>query len=197
MAAAAELFGEGGLEAASLNAIARRAALAKSNLYRYFETKEGMFLELLLDDVGDWVVAVEYSLGAKVGSGDPAVVARGLVATLAERPRLAALLAELPRTLERNVSEHELAAFRHSLRIELARVQEAVHAAIPEVSPGESERLVRQMLALVAGLWPVARPSTAAARASEPPDSAVTGIDFEQELETALRTLLRGFVSQG
>ncbi|MCA9688374.1 MAG: TetR family transcriptional regulator, partial [Myxococcales bacterium] len=36
--AAAALLDEGSLEAVGLNAIARRAGIAKSNVYRYFES---------------------------------------------------------------------------------------------------------------------------------------------------------------
>jgi len=40
---------EGGvdLRALTLNALAREAGMAKSNVYRYFETREALLLELL------------------------------------------------------------------------------------------------------------------------------------------------------
>ena len=42
--AATELLAEKGLHDISLSAIARRAKLSKANLYRYFESREAIFL---------------------------------------------------------------------------------------------------------------------------------------------------------
>ena len=47
LAAAAELFDEGGPAGAGLNAIAARAGFTKSNVYRYFESREEVLLSAL------------------------------------------------------------------------------------------------------------------------------------------------------
>ena len=39
----------------SLNELSRRVGLAKSNVLRYFESREAVLLELLLDFLGSWL----------------------------------------------------------------------------------------------------------------------------------------------
>ncbi|MBE7452074.1 MAG: TetR family transcriptional regulator [Kofleriaceae bacterium] len=61
--AAAALLADGDLEAVTLSAIARAVGLAKSNVYRYFESREEILLELLVDDEVAWVGELEQALG--------------------------------------------------------------------------------------------------------------------------------------
>ncbi|HEU0222902.1 MAG TPA: helix-turn-helix domain-containing protein, partial [Paracoccaceae bacterium] len=51
--AAAALLAEGGIEATTLAAIAERAGLVKSNLYRYFESREEILMWLFVEDLGE------------------------------------------------------------------------------------------------------------------------------------------------
>jgi AcrR family transcriptional regulator len=96
--AAQELIEEGGYGAASVAAIAERAGVAAGTLYRHFDSKEGLFVELFRA-----VCSREEQVmrEAAVAMGSASAVARleEVLATFAERalrnPRLAwALIAE-------------------------------------------------------------------------------------------------------
>jgi AcrR family transcriptional regulator len=113
--AAAALFTDHDYDAVSLNAIARRAGLAKSALYRYFETKEEIFLQLYLEDLRDWIGAVELALAPHAGCNDPGRVARAFTRNLLRRPRLGTLQSLLSGVLERNVSVESVASFKLAL----------------------------------------------------------------------------------
>src|SRR6478672_1731277 len=76
--AAASLFDDGGLDGVSLNAVARRVGIAKSNLYRYFESREAIFLALLNEDLTECVDGLEEGLAKLSGEGDVQAVARAL-----------------------------------------------------------------------------------------------------------------------
>src|SRR5215471_18620054 len=76
LAAAAALFDAEGLEGVTLNAVARRAGIAKSNLYRYFESREAILLALLTEDQAANVASVEEGLARLTGSIDARAVAR-------------------------------------------------------------------------------------------------------------------------
>ena len=78
----------------SLGDIARRVGLAKSNLLRYFQSREEIFLTLLLREWEQW----------RAEAARPAPDAAGLPATLAERPLFCDLLGEQSAVLEHNVS---------------------------------------------------------------------------------------------
>jgi len=51
--AASDVLARDGIEATSLNAIARQAGMVKSNIYRYFESREEILLRLMLLDLSD------------------------------------------------------------------------------------------------------------------------------------------------
>ena len=93
--AAAALLDEHGLDGVSLNAVARRAGITKSNVYRYFETREAIFLELLLEDEARWVERLERRLAALRKKRDPRAVAGAIAASLADEPRFCALIASV------------------------------------------------------------------------------------------------------
>ena len=57
--AAAELFDAEGPQGAGLNAIAARAGFTKSNVYRYFESREEVLLSLFLAELEGFVAAFE------------------------------------------------------------------------------------------------------------------------------------------
>ena len=81
--AAATLLDEHGLEGVSLSAIARQAGLAKSNVYRYFDSREQILLELFAADEAVWVGQLELVLVPLTGSGDTEAVASVAEASVA------------------------------------------------------------------------------------------------------------------
>ena len=120
MEAAADLFLGLDFDKVSLNGIARKAGVAKSNVYRYFGSKEEIFLNLYIQDVMAWTSELEKTLAALPAGSDPAGVAKAIAATVAVRPRLAALFALLSSVLERNVSEEMLITFKRQTATILA-----------------------------------------------------------------------------
>src|SRR5690348_8770113 len=93
----------------SLNELSRRVGLAKSNVLRYFESREAVLLELLAEDAGRFREEVAESLPALV---DPSAAAAARVRTVAvglaeafhRHPVLCELLDAQEAVLERNVS---------------------------------------------------------------------------------------------
>src|SRR5258708_3969420 len=78
----------------SLREISRRVGLATSNVLRYFESREAIFLELLARESNAWLDALEQELDAlEPSSGVPACerIAGIWAATLADRPTLCEL----------------------------------------------------------------------------------------------------------
>src|SRR6201999_2516711 len=91
----------------SLREISRRVGLATSNVLRYFESREAIFLELLAREWTSWLDALEQERAdlepdSGVTAGER--VARVWPAPLAERPTLCELWSVMSSVLERNVS---------------------------------------------------------------------------------------------
>ncbi|HVP27753.1 MAG TPA: TetR family transcriptional regulator [Myxococcota bacterium] len=195
--AAAAILEESGLEGVSLNAVARRAAITKSNVYRYFESREAILLELLIADEARWVERLERALAGLRRKGDPRSVGRVLAKTIAGEPRLCALVAILFPVLEKNLSEGALLDFKLAARPLGMRVAEAIGKALPALPPRTWAPLQRYLHAVIAGLYPIAHPVPAVAAVLARPELADGRSDFREDLEGLLGALLSGLVEKG
>src|SRR6201996_1522022 len=91
----------------SLREISRRVGLATSNVLRYFDSREAIFLELLARESTSWLDAMEYELDQlkpSTGVGACERVAAIWAGTLAERPTQCGIWRRMSRVLERNVT---------------------------------------------------------------------------------------------
>src|ERR1700759_1280772 len=93
----------------TLNELSRRVGLAKSNVLRYFESREAVLLELLdlastewLGQLGDAFAAAVAPAASPMTRGDQ--IAEALTATLSARPLLCDLVSAQAAVLEHNVS---------------------------------------------------------------------------------------------
>lgn len=195
--AAAELFEDRDFDAVSLAAVAERAGMAKSNLYRYFGSKEEIYLRLTLDAASEWVEALAAGLSELEGKSrpSPAEVAGEVAAGLNARPRLTRLMALLAGVLEKNVTAEAAARFKTATMEQAARLAALLERALPGLEPAGAERAVRCLHALVAGLWPMAHPAPPVAAALARPENAPLRVDFESELAAAYAALLTGLAA--
>ncbi len=190
--AAAALIDREGLQGTGLNAIAREAHISKANIYRYFESREAVLLQLVLADYRDWVGAVERALAPLAGSDDERAVARAMVATVTERPRLATLAAALASVLEHNVSVEVVVWFKTALKDVALRLGNAIQVSMPGLPLAGVRSFMMTFQFLLVGMWPSAHPSPAVREALQRPELEYACIDFERDLEEALVALLAG-----
>src|SRR5215468_1533288 len=74
LGAAAAMLAEMPVAQVTLNELSRRAGLAKSNVLRYFESREAVLLELLDSAWQDWLARLDQELAAGCGTGPAAAV---------------------------------------------------------------------------------------------------------------------------
>src|SRR5215475_14499928 len=91
LATAAAMLTEMPVAQITLNELSRRVGLAKSNVLRYFESREAVLLVLLDSAWQDWLADLAGELDAGVDKSAPAAargdqVAAALAASLAARP---------------------------------------------------------------------------------------------------------------
>ena len=61
LATASAMLAEMSVAEISLNELSRRVGLAKSNVLRYFESREAVLLQLLNDEIDAWIAALDLS----------------------------------------------------------------------------------------------------------------------------------------
>lgn len=202
--AAREMLAEGArLQELSLHELARRARMTKSNVYRYFETREAVFLALLQDAWLEWMGALPKALAARVrratakGRTTDAIdgVVEALVRTLAARPELCMLTAALPTTLEQNVGPETVWAFKEASRQSFELIADYIILAAPVIPRAAALQLLHDGVALLVGLYPVCFPAPSVELAlAGAPELQCFRYDFATELRRLLGASLRDLV---
>ncbi|HYU84025.1 MAG TPA: TetR family transcriptional regulator [Kribbellaceae bacterium] len=167
--AAAEMLAESKVNDISLRELSKRVGLAKSNVLRYFETREEVFLELLDRAAREWIADLDVRLA---GVSDPDDVAAVIAESLAERPLLCELVSVTTSVLERNISTGVALRFKQrtaDLDVTLART---IRDRIPGLSEEGALHFVAASIVIVAGLWPFANPT-------EPVQAAIAELGLE------------------
>lgn len=194
LTAATELLAESRPEEVSFNAIARQTGLAKSNLYRYFGSREEILLHILGEDLAEWMEAMVAAVEAVGPEAEADTIAHALAACAAARPRMFMLLGQLAAVLEQNVSDEALYDFKIGLRDLAVETSQRLHAAIPRLTPEHAYQLGVHQFILLQGLWPNANPPEVVKRVMQRPELCAMHVTFEVALEQSLALVLRGML---
>ena len=181
----------------SLNELSRRVGLAKSNVLRYFESREAVLLELLDDFLGRWLAELAEELVAGVDAQAEPEVRAGQLAeilsrSLAERVVLCDLFGAQGGVLEHNVSVEVVKRHKRSSLARLATMSELVRRHLPEL--GDNAQLFCLMSLVSAGAlssYVPPPPSLLAAYADEPA-LGVLNLELDQALRIAFTSALLG-----
>ena len=194
LAAARGLAGDRPVRDISLGDIARRVGLAKSNLLRYFESREDIFLCLLLREWESWRANLTVRL--RSGRATANSVARTIARTIAERPLFCDLVSEMSAVLERNVSVGAVQAFKSESLDKVDDLGAVVAGRVPDLQDDYGRETIAAALIITAGLWPIANPAPrVAAMFAEKPELIRAHVDFEDRLQQLLSALLTGFLN--
>ena len=196
LAATARLLAQQAPDQLSLNAIAREARLAKSNVYRYFESREAIYLALLMQDLDGWVAEVRTALVPLAGSHQPAAVAGALATAAVARPRMCQLVSLLGSVLERNLSEQAIVEFKQQSLQRGLEVLSVLQAALPAIATVRLQDFMAYFLAQVGGLWPVCHPAPLVEKVLQRPELSLMKKDFALSLADSLHLMLAGLLAE-
>ena len=171
----------------SVDALARRAGVAKGTLYLYFGSREEVLLALHLEQSHEIFDVLEQALK------DPAADARKVLAAsmayFRAHPEFFPLAGNCRGMLDTNVSSEAALAFKVAIGKRLIPLGERIEALYPGLAPGEGAALVMNSYAFIIGLWQQADTPVVLRDAMKRPDMAIFRIDFEKQLTTALLDL--------
>ena len=191
---AGALIDEVGLEGTGLNAIARRAGISKPNIYRYFESREAILMQLLLDEVEDWMAALERRLETLEGTSDIDAVAKALAGTISRRSRFCVLVAALAAVLEHNVSAETVTDFKRRLLGLINPTVSAVQAAVPALALEQAHAFMTMFTMAASGTWPHCNPAPVVKKVLAKPEFAAMRFDFKETMRNHAAALLRGIL---
>lgn len=185
----------------SLNELSRRVGLAKSNVLRYFESREAVLLELLDRDFRQWVTELSDELSGGIDPRRPArergdQLAAIFSRTLARHSLLCDLVSAQAGVLEHNVSVEVVVRYKQSARDSLATLAELVRRHLPELREGAWTVCLMAMV-ITGALWTHTRPSASTLAAYEAdPTLADLRLDLPTALEDTVATLITGTLAR-
>lgn len=185
----------------SLNELSRRVGLAKSNVLRYFESREDVLLELLGAGSRELVAHLDGALAEALDGAPPAERADRLAACVAralvERPVLCDLISAQAAVLERNVSPQVAAQYKRAAIANATALAGRVAHHLPELGERDAFRFVAGTVMVTGAVWAHAHPSAAMLAAyEEDPALAVLRLDFGATLRETLEVLLSGLMAR-
>jgi AcrR family transcriptional regulator len=195
--AARSLLSEMPLEQVTLNAIAKRAGFAPSNLLRYFDSREALLLRVVEEETENWLTDLfaRPPAPARTLTKRQEAVARTLADSFAAHPGFLDLIAIQAAVLELNITTETALAFKRASNAQLRRLADWLLESLPELAEAGDARVTRlaARTSLIAGaLWAQSRSS--AKLAEELPDGVAPPAQqtFANGLEETLLFLLRG-----
>jgi AcrR family transcriptional regulator len=192
MTSAREMLAEKNLADISLRELSDRVGLAKSNVLRYFDSREAIFLEVLDEEFQAWLAGLEARLGKprarKAGYATEVRVATTMAASLVEAELLCELLASMAVVLERNISGEFARDFKARATANTVAVAQLVALHLAWL-PGEfTEFFAEAALMLTAGMYPFSVPT-------EPVRVAMAEMGFPEPRERFSDGLRTGLVT--
>ncbi|MCP2253202.1 transcriptional regulator, TetR family [Prauserella aidingensis] len=186
LAAAGELALERGVRNVSLGDIAKRVGFAKSNVVRYFGTREEIYLELSLVHGRQWVDEVKRRLPCEG-------IVDALVEPLGERPLLCDLISQGGTSLEHNVGVEAAAEFKRTMHGLIVELAVAIAECSAELTEAEASEVVTAAAACAMAFYPAANPPPTLREAYDRhPELAAMQVEFVPATKRAVAALLAG-----
>ena len=163
LTSAREMLAEKNVADISLRELSGRIGLAKSNVLRYFDSREAIFLEILDEEFEAWLGDLEARLGRprarKVNYANEIRVAAVVADSLVERQLLCELVSSMAGVLERNISFDFARGFKARAVGRVTELAQLVAGQLPWLSREFTEFFAEAALTLAAGMYPFSVPT--------------------------------------
>ena len=188
--AALVLFQKKGLENVTLADIANRVGTVKSNLYRYFDSREHIYLRVLQRQGAEWEKRVMPGLDALKGKGTVAKVAEVITEAFILSEEYSTLITVINPVLEKALAPNHVIDFRSAFFERRKRFAQALALALPGAAFQTIFPLTLHIFTHVAGLWPLCHASPGSEKLLREPGLAHLNLDFETEMRRFLTHFL-------
>ena len=191
--ATASLYESRRFEEITFAMIAREANFTRSNLYRYFNTREDIFLELLKHDIADW--RKEILEITPDGFRNLEIFSEIWVDTLQKHQRMVKLFSILYTRLEQNSSLEALTEFKQKLLQELTLVAEFLVKKLPFPSVAAAEEFLFAQSFMAIGTYPMLELTPKQKQAMETVGMDTNPQYFKRIFTSSIHALLKGVMN--
>jgi AcrR family transcriptional regulator len=189
------LFQRHGLENVSLNDIAREVGLAKSNIYRYFDSREHIYLVVLQRLAARFEQRLYPPLEKLKGKGSVAKVADIITAAYIDSPEYGELITVVNSVLEKRLTPPLVINFRSVFLERRKRMAAVLAAALPPATPEKMLPFTLHIFLHVPGLWTFCYPRPDSQQILNEPKHRHLKLDFRREMTLFLHAILKEAVA--
>jgi AcrR family transcriptional regulator len=184
----------------SLRELSDRVGLAKSNVLRYFDSREAIFLEVLDEEFQAWLADLDGRLGRprprKANYANEIRVATVMAESLVDSTLLCELLASMAGVLERNISTGFARDFKARATANIAELAQLIARQLPWLDPEFTALFAEGGLMLTAGMYPFSVPTEPVRVAMQEMGFPEPAQRFSEGLRAGLVTWLIGAAAQ-
>jgi AcrR family transcriptional regulator len=200
LATAHEMLAEMPVSQVTMNGLARRVGLAKSNVMRYFESREAVLLDLLARMAGEWLTEATARVHQATPQGSGSERAHGLArlfaAQFAEYQVLCDLLSAEASVLEHNVSEEVALRYKRGATDGIDGLAALIADVLPELDADAAHDAAFTTIVLVGAMWTHSHPSPAMAAVYRDEPALATVQGFTEALGEMLATYFIGLLTR-
>lgn len=156
--ACSELYDELGYDGLNLKLISTKTSIGRSTIYTYYQTKDEILLDVLLEEIRLWSESLKKQFNQKdqLSKHDLADI---ITNCFVKHLRLLNLLSLLYSTLENKTGLDKLAEFKKSLFQYILPFSEAILKYNPNTSEDNLNQLFTAISSYVIGLYPMCHPT--------------------------------------
>ena len=190
--AAFSLLKRNGYENVSFNKIAAEAGFTKSNLYRYYSSREEIFLNIFSNLFELWVDNCLQRL-RKLGEGERiSRFANTWVKSMKGHKEFLDLTPLLFISLEKNSSFEQLYSFKMAAKNRLFEIAVEVQRIYPELTIQDAFRYLTLSFAAATNYWAASTENQTLDKIYQMAEFKELKPDFEKDLAAAIEIVLRG-----
>lgn len=191
--AAFTLFKKDGYQKVSFNGIALEAGFTKSNMYRYFSSKEEIFLNIFTALFEDWYQDCFQRLQTLEKNVPVADFADTWVASNMAHPQFLDLTTILFVSLENNSSYEQLLEFKQQSMGLLYQLAVAISRVYPDIEGEKAFSFLTLSFAATANYWAAqSQQNEALTKIYQLEQFQMLKPNFEKSLKTSVEIIIRG-----
>jgi len=189
------LFQKNGLENVSLTDIAREVGLAKSNIYRYFESREHIYLVVLQRLAARFEQRLYPPLEKLKGKGSVARVADIVTEAYMDSPEYGELITVVNSVLEKRLNPPLVINFRSVFLERRKRLAAVLASALPATTAEKMLPFTLHIFLHVPGLWTFCYPRPDSEKLLNESKHRHLKFDFRREMNLFLNAVLKEAVA--
>ncbi len=191
--ATARLYSLDNYEEITFAMISKEANFTRSNLYKYFNNKEEIFLELLISDMTNWRKDILKTIENNESIDD---ICTGWIKSLLKHKRMINLYVILYTFLEKNSSLESLSDFKKRTLKEFSLIIKTLIHKFPKMNEMKAMSLLFAQLSLTIGSYPMFNLTDKQKKAMKNSNMPAENNFYKEIYENSIRILFKGIIEE-